>query len=114
MRLHLGKGDGKQGAGSAYTPSARPFPARLAPLEYPPHFEVRLVSNHGGIRWNSHGVNVSHVLAEEYVGLEDVDNGVWNVYFGPLHLERLNEEDLRIQDHLGRKSRKRVLPMSLD
>ncbi len=99
---------------SAYTPSDRPFPARLAPLEYPPHFEVRLVSHNGGIRWNSHWVNVSHVLAEEYVGLEEVDNGLWNVYFGPLHLGRLNEEDLRIQDHLGRKSRKSVSPMSPD
>ncbi len=99
---------------SAYTPSDRPFPARLAPLAYPPHFAVRLVSQHGGIRWNSHWGTVSHVLAEEYVGLEDVDNGLWNVYVGPLHLGRRNEEDLRIQDHLGRKSRKSVLPICPD
>lgn len=62
----------------------------------------------------SNGPALSHVLAEEYVGLEEVDNGLWNVYFGPLHLGRLDEEDLRIQDHLGRMSRKKVSPMCPD
>jgi len=54
------------------------------------------------------------VLAEEAVGLEAVDNGLWNVSVGPLHLGRLNEEDLRIQDHLGRKSWKSVSPFYPD
>jgi len=99
---------------SASTPSDRSFPARLVPLESPPHFEVRLVSHHGEIRWTSTWGTTSHVLAEEYVGLEEVDNGFWNVYFRPLHLGRLNEEDLSLRNHLGRKSRKSVSPMSPD
>jgi transposase InsO family protein len=37
---------------SYYTPSPRPFPQRLAPLEYPAHFERRLVSRNGGMRWH--------------------------------------------------------------
>lgn len=64
----------------------RPFPTRLAPPEYPPHFEVRLVSHHGGIRWNAHWVNVSHLLMEQYVGLDAIDDGLWNVYVGPIWL----------------------------
>jgi transposase InsO family protein len=99
---------------SRYAPSPRPFPERLAPLVYPAHFEQRLVSRNGGIRWNHRWVNVSHVLGGEYVGLEEVDDGIWAVYFGPLTLGRLDERDLRIEDALGRKARRQLSPMSPD
>ncbi len=81
---------------SYYHRSARPYPARLADPEYPAHFEVRYVSRNGGVRWRNRWVNVSHVLAEEYVGLEEVEDGVWSVYFGPVLLGRFDERDYRI------------------
>ena len=37
----------------------------------------------GAIRWNSRRVNVSHLLAESEVGLEEIDDGLWDVYVGP-------------------------------
>ena len=39
-------------------------------------------------------MNVSQVLAEECVGIEEVDDGLWSVYFGPLLLGRFDERDL--------------------
>ncbi len=69
---------------SQYRPSERALPRRLAPLEYPGHFKVRLVSRNSGIRWQKHWVCVTHTLAGEYVGLEEVGDGLWDVYFGPL------------------------------
>lgn len=90
---------------SRYTPSARPYPARLPPMEYPAHWEVRRVSRNGGIRWYDQWVNVSHVLAEEYVGFEEIDAGVWNVAFGPLVLGRFDERTLKITDANGYRSR---------
>jgi transposase InsO family protein len=72
-------------------PSPRPYPPRLPALEYPAHCEVRRVSRNGGVRWHNHWVNVSHVLAEEYVAFEEVDDGVWAVAFGPLVLGRFEE-----------------------
>jgi transposase InsO family protein len=90
---------------SLYTPSPRPMPEKLAPFEYPGHFEVRLVSNDGAIRWHSKQINVSHVCRGEYVGLEEIDNGIWNVYFGPMKLGRLLEEHMRIEDVYGRLMR---------
>ncbi len=103
---------GQQTPSSLYHASPRPYPRRLPPMEYPAHFEVRLVSRNGGIRWNSRWVNVSHVLGEQYVGLEEIDNGIWNVYFGPIELGRFDERDFKITDTLGRKARKKVSPMS--
>ena len=60
----------------------------------------------GGMRWNSRWVNVSIVCVGEYVGLEEIADGIWNVYFGPLRLGRLNERHLRIEDEYGRLYRR--------
>ena len=79
-----------------------------APLEYPDRFEVRYVSANGGIRWNCRWVNVSTVCIGEYVGLEEIDDGIWNVYFGPLKLGRLLERHMRIEDAYGRLRRRTV------
>ncbi len=88
-----------------FEPSPRPMPDKLPPLEYPDRFEVRYVSANGGIRWNKRWVNVSITCMGEYVGLEEIDDGVWNVYFGPLKLGRLLERHMRIEDALGRLKR---------
>jgi putative transposase len=45
---------------------------------------------------------VSITCAGEYVGLEEIDNGIWNVYFGPVKLGRLIEERMRIEDEFGK------------
>lgn len=88
----------QQTPASCYAPSPREMPATLPALEYPDRFEVRYVSANGGIRWNRRGVNVSTVGIGDYVGLEEIDDGIWNVYFGPLKLGRLLERHLRIED----------------
>jgi transposase InsO family protein len=91
---------------SIYVPSRREMPNKIPPLEYPDRFEVRYVSANGGIRWNKDWVNVSTVCAGEYVGLEEIDDGVWNVYFGPLKIGRFHERLMRIEDEYGRIKRK--------
>lgn len=87
---------------SVYTPSPRPMPDRLPTLEYPDRYEVRLVSDNGGIRWHHEWINVSMTCAGEYVGFEEIDDGIWNVYLGKLKLGRLHEKHMRIEDAYGR------------
>jgi len=93
---------------SCYVAAERPMPDRLPPLEYPDRFEVRYVSANGGIRWNSRWGAVSIVCVGEYVGLEEIADGIWTVYFGPLKLGRLNERHMRIEDAYGRLHRRQV------
>jgi len=90
-----------------YQSSPRPMPSTLPPLEYPDRYEVRYVSANGGIRWNKAWVNVSTTCIGEYVGLEEVDDGVWDVYFGKLKLGRLLERRMKIEDAYGRLFRHR-------
>lgn len=66
----------------------------------------RYLSANGGIRWKHKWVNVTSALVGEYVGLEEVDDGLWDVYFGPLKLGRLIERHLMIEDHLGNLKRR--------
>lgn len=106
VRPHEALGD--ETPATVYARSPRPYPSTLPPVEYPAHYEVRLVSANGGIRWQSRWVNVSHVLAGQYVGLVEIDAGEWDVYFGSLKLGRFHERLLRIEDALGRLARKRV------
>lgn len=86
---------------SCYESSPREMPNKIKPFVYPDRFEVRYVSGNGGIRWNRDWVNVSTVCIGEYVGLEEIDNGIWTVYFGPLKLGRFNERRMCIEDQYG-------------
>ena len=91
-----------------YNPSPREMPNRLPPLEYPDRFEVRYVSGNGGVRWNGRWLCVSIVCVGEYVGFEEIDDGLWIVYFGPVNLGRFNERNMRIEDEFGRLKRHNV------
>ena len=76
---------------SCYTPSRRPFPSRLPPLEYPGHMEVRRVSDSGCIGWRNAQPFVSETLAGEWVALEEVEDGRWTLYFATVALARFDE-----------------------
>jgi putative transposase len=93
---------------ACYAPSPRPRPDRLPPLEYPDRCGVRYISDNGGLRWNSRWVNMSTIRVGEYIGLEEIADGIWNVYFGPLRLGRLSERHMRIEDEYGRLYRRHV------
>ena len=102
------EGLGLETPASVYQPSPRSAPERLPPVQYPAHLEERLVSANGGIRWYGRWVCVSHVLAGEIIGLEPIDDALWDVYFGPVNLGRLDERTMRIIDRLGRNRRRKV------
>lgn len=72
---------GQATPGSCYAPSARPYPRRVAEVEYPDGWQVRRVSDGGQMRWQSQSVFVAHALEGEAVGLEPVDGGYWRVWF---------------------------------
>jgi putative transposase len=81
-----------------YAPSPRRLPQQLAPLSYPAHFEQRRVGSNGCIRWHTHFVFVSSVLAGECLGLEERATDRWAVYLGPHYLGLLNQDLLTIED----------------
>lgn len=93
---------------SKYQRSQRNIPSKLSKIEYPGHYEVRLVSRNGGMRWNHVRVPVSHILGGEYIGLEEIDDGIWEVYYGPVWLGRFDERIMLIKDDRGKYFRRKV------
>jgi putative transposase len=87
-----------------YTPSPRQLPRRLAPLVYPGHYELRLVSRPGVMSWHSRNIVISTVLIGETIGLEPIDDGEWDLHFGPIRLGRFDERTGRIEP-AGRRTR---------
>ncbi len=75
---------------AVYRPSPRSLPARLPAVEYPGHLEVRRISE-GAFSWHSRLVFVSRALAGEYIGLEEVDDGLWAIYFCHQPIGRFDE-----------------------
>jgi putative transposase len=71
---------------SRYCPSLRRMPERLPDLEYPEHYRLATVSSHGVMYCFGRFIYVGHVLTGERVGLEEIRDGIWNTYFGPLIL----------------------------
>ena len=84
---------------SVYTPSSKKLPRRIKSLDYPSHYEVRVVRTNSGIRWKSQWVSVGRLLAGKRIGLEEVGEGLWDVWFGPIWLGRLDERLWRIVDN---------------
>lgn len=74
-----------------YQPSTRRLPAVLPPVEYPGHLEIRRVSDSGEIAWRGTPTFLSATLAGEDVGFEEVDDGLWTVYFATIALARFDE-----------------------
>ena len=81
-----------------YASSPRPWPNCLPPLEYPAHFELRRADSNGCISWHTRRVFLSSVLAKEYIGLEELTTGVWDVYFGSRRLGIFNEAKHEVED----------------
>src|SRR5262249_29833085 len=76
---------------SCYTRSPRPLPARVPAIEYPGHVEVRRVSSIGQVSWKAQKLYLTEVLSGEDVAFDEVDDGVWILYFASMRLARFDE-----------------------
>jgi len=88
---------GMKRPGEIYQASERKMPKRIEIYDYPAHFLVRRVSRDGTIRVFSNQVFVSNTLQEDYVGLEEVADGVFDLYFCFYQIGRYDLQSNKIQ-----------------
>jgi len=95
----------QQTPSSQYTRSPREYPEKIPEIHYPDYFEVKKVSSNGTACWHNRMLYVSHLLYGEYIGLNEVDEGMWQVYFGPIKLGQIDEQNLsgRQSDYISLK-----------
>jgi transposase InsO family protein len=94
QRPHEALGD--EPPASCYEPSRRSLPARVPPVEYPGHMEVRFVSSNGCISWKGEPLFIATPLAGEHVALEEVADGLWTLHFATVPLARYDERCRRL------------------
>ena len=83
--------------GSLYQPSTKMFPRALAEYVYPNGFVTRRVNNSGDISWHKDRVFISEVFRFEEVGLEEVEDRVYKVFFREVEIGELDVEALRFR-----------------
>lgn len=76
---------------SCYRRSERIYDGVPRDLHYPDYFEERTVQHNGVVYYRSHMIYVAELLRGQKVGLSQVDSETWDVYYGPVHLGRINE-----------------------
>ena len=68
----------------------------IAEPEYPAHLEVRRVSHAGTFRLHHKQPFLSNALSDEYIGLEEIGDGCWNIVYYETLLGRIDEKTGRI------------------
>ena len=81
---------GMQRPAEQYRPSARRYTDHPAPPAYPRHYEVRRVKPSGVVQWRNRFRYLGEALRGMLVGLTEVDEGRYAVYFGALLLGYLD------------------------
>ncbi|MEJ2013673.1 MAG: hypothetical protein P8X64_15800 [Anaerolineales bacterium] len=85
-----------------YQSSERGFQKKIETYDFPGHSLVRRVSRGGTIRVFGHQLFVSNVLQDDDVGLEQVDDGVYDLFFCTYQIGRYDLRENRIQDIVSR------------
>ena len=85
-----------------YYRSAKTYDGTIEPWQYPDGIVVKYVCRNGAIRWGAgKWVMVSTTLIGKYIGLEQIAEGKWRVYFRNVLLGYLHEKEMRILDSQG-------------
>lgn len=83
---------GQRPPASIYTPSLRPMPSYVGEPEYPDDFDVRRVAMNATIRLRHSTIKLSKLLVGETIGVEEIDDGKWQLWFGPIYLGLMIEQ----------------------
>ncbi|MFZ7104876.1 MAG: DDE-type integrase/transposase/recombinase [Peptococcaceae bacterium] len=89
---------GQKTPATVYRVSDREYPKRLPAIEYPDFYKVRHIHNGGSLKWKNKEIYLSSALAGEYIGLTEIDNGIWNIYFSFYPVCILDERTLTIRN----------------
>jgi len=88
---------GQKCPASVYACSGREY-REVSPMDYPAGMEVRSVKGNGVFSWRGQVVFLGEALGRERVGLAEVADGCWAVYFGRLPLGIVDERRRKVDD----------------
>jgi transposase InsO family protein len=94
IRPHEGLDDRKPA--QVYERSTRGFSRAEQPASYPADYAIRQVRQNGSIKWHSKLIFVSSALAGEPLGLKQIDEHRWSVFFTDLKIGMMDTELMKV------------------
>lgn len=74
----------------------RPFPEKTPHFDYDSNIKILKVTQNGAIKWKSYyWAYLTAPLKGKYVGIENLGNGIWKVFYRNVFLGYFNENELR-------------------
>lgn len=84
---------GQKTPSEVWRSSPRPYPERKPKPEYSAHSEKRRVTSSGHIRFKTRLLFLSSNLSGETVALEEIDDGVWSIYYYDVLIARMDQRN---------------------
>jgi len=97
---------GQNTPASVYQYSNRIYPLRLPEIEYPNDYQIRKVLHQGDIKWKSIHIYLSETLAGEHIGLKQIDDRYYQIYFSNISLAVLDSFTFKIIKPTKQRKRK--------
>ena len=82
---------GQKTPGSVYSPSSREWKGRLVSPEYDSDIRMGRVKSCGKLSFRGEEIYISRALERESVGLKEIENGIFEVYYGPILLGTIDQ-----------------------
>jgi transposase InsO family protein len=87
---------GMETPASMHDYSARPFPERISDFDYDSEMKVLKVTQNGSIRWRAYyWVFLTASLIGKYIGVLEMGDGIWRVYYRNVFLGFFDEKNIR-------------------
>lgn len=80
---------------SCYQVNARRELNTVPPASYPKHYILRKISGNSSFKWFSRVIFVSRTLEGEVVGIEEIEDGIFSIWYRDFLIGRFNERDER-------------------
>jgi putative transposase len=92
---------------SLYAASGREYPRRLPELKYPAGWIQRRVTASGEVKHQGRRFFLSEVLEGQIVGLEEIDDEYYRLWFGPAELGLLDRRQWQMKQSARKRRRRR-------
>lgn len=77
--------------------SSREYPKIIREWEYAPNVLMKMVTVNGAIRWKNQGfIMISTALGGKYIGMEEVETGLWALYYRQVPLGYFDEASNKV------------------
>ena len=87
---------GNKRPAEVYKKSHRSLPNQLPEIEYDKRHVIRRVRQNGEIKWKGKKIYISQLLQKEPVGLLEINNDQFDIYFGPVLLGTLSHQSCKL------------------